>query len=86
MDVEGTLITNCGASVQIVDMRDGNSRVLAGSDGGIPSDYANVDGPADAARFKGPISVAMDSQGNVLVADYSGVRRIMCTRYALESA
>ena len=83
MDAEGTLIAIRGRSVQIVDVRDGNERVLAGSQ----RDHGNVDGQADAARFDSPYGVAMDSQGNVLVADYGNgsVRRIMCTRYALES-
>jgi len=37
----------------------------------------SIDGPANAARFDGPVTVAVDPSGGVLIADYgNGVRRI----------
>jgi sugar lactone lactonase YvrE len=59
--------------------RDGTITTLAGSPpiptrGGDAS-FAQVDGPAEVARFTGPTGLAVDRVGNVYVAD-GGVRQV----------
>ena len=57
--------------------RDGTVSTLAGS----PEKYGRVDGIGDAARFWYPVGMAVDTSGNVYVADSSGqaIRKVTST-------
>jgi sugar lactone lactonase YvrE len=65
---------NSGGSVQssAAALRVTGVAVLAGQIGG--EGYA--DGPAAQARFWGPVALALDSAGNLYVADYNAVRKV----------
>eukprot|EP00966_Prymnesium_polylepis_P046758 1083647-Prymnesium_polylepis.1 len=80
MDGEGTLIGSDGHGVYTV-ARDGISRLLAGR----RDEEGHIDGTANAARFRQPAGVALDSDGSVLIADHhnDSVRKIRCTQYAI---
>ncbi|MBX3751485.1 MAG: immunoglobulin domain-containing protein [Opitutaceae bacterium] len=54
----------------------GTVTTLAGDPDGGPGSAGYVDGPGTTARFTRPASVAVDSAGNILVADLTTIRRI----------
>jgi sugar lactone lactonase YvrE len=68
------VVSNAGGSVtsSAAALRVTGVSVLAGQIGG--QGYA--DGPAAQARFWGPAALALDSAGNLYVADYNAVRKI----------
>jgi len=68
------VVINAGGSVtsSAAALRVTGVSVLAGQIGG--QGYA--DGPAAQARFWGPAALALDSAGNLYVADYNAVRKI----------
>jgi sugar lactone lactonase YvrE len=55
---------------------DGTVITIAGDPDGGPNSAGYIDGPATTARFTRPSSVAVDSAGNILVADITTIRRI----------
>jgi sugar lactone lactonase YvrE len=68
------VVSNAGGSVtsDAAALRVTGVSVIAGQIGG--EGYA--DGPASQARFWGPAALALDSMGNLFVADYNAVRKI----------
>jgi hypothetical protein len=63
----GGAVTSAAAALRVTGVS-----VLAGRIGG--EGYA--DGPAAQARFWGPAALALDSNGNLYVADYNAIRKI----------
>lgn len=55
---------------------DGTVTTIAGDPDGGANSAGYVDGPATTARFTRPSSVAVDTAGNILVADITTIRRI----------
>jgi len=73
-DSYSVVVSNAGGSVtsSAAALRVTGVSVLAGQIGG--QGYA--DGPAAQARFWGPAALALDSAGNLYVADYNAVRKV----------
>ena len=94
VDAEGTII-GCGASPMGVheDLFEDHSIVILRADGKLANgklpvlagdaSEGHVDGSAAEARFDSPSCVALDSAGNVIVADAfnNSVRKIACVEY-----
>ena len=68
-----------GNVIRKIDMA-GNVTTVAGNDS---IGFGFADGPASDAQFDGPIALAVDPQGNVVVADWNNdrIRRIDVTGY-----
>ncbi|MBV9344955.1 MAG: hypothetical protein JOZ03_08200 [Gammaproteobacteria bacterium] len=68
------MVGNAGGSVNSASamLRVTGVSVIAGQPGGM----GYQDGPAAQARFWGPIALAFDQTGNLLVADYNAIRKI----------
>ena len=72
VDIDGTIVVADSGNHCIRKVTpEGVVSTLAGPTDRIPHSRGYVDGPANKARFDGPQGVAIDMDGNVLVADRS---------------
>ena len=73
VDIDGTIVVADSGNYCIRKVTpEGVVSTLAGpTDGNRPSRSGYVDGPANKARFDSPQGVAIDMDGNVLVADHA---------------
>ena len=86
VDIDGNIVVADAGNHCIRKVTpEGVVSTLAGPTAGHPTSqtYGNVDGPANQARFYGPQDVAIDMDGNVLVADCHNMSVRMITHTGL---
>lgn len=85
-DADGNMyfVEMVGAVIRKVDARSGQISTLAGTG---KSGFAGDGGPASAAQFKQPHSIALDSKGGMYVADIGNhrIRRIDLAKGTIET-